>query len=77
MGGSAAGSSRKITLPTLAKSNDARQEFILDYVKLCTLADIPLEKTEKIQLFLRNTVHRLMFCLKLIYSIPLMFPGFL
>ena len=44
MGGSAAGSSQKITLPTLVKCKDARQEFILDYVKLCTLADIPLEK---------------------------------
>ena len=51
MGGSAAGSSQQITLFTQVKSKDAHQEFILDYVKLCTLADIPQEKTEKIRPF--------------------------
>ena len=56
MGGSAAGSSRQITL---SKCKDARQEFILDYVKLCTLVDIPLEKTEKIRPFLRKYWPRL------------------
>ena len=51
MGGIAAGSSWQITLSTLVGSEDACQDFILNYVKLCTLVDIPLEKTEKIGLF--------------------------
>ena len=54
MSGSATGSSRKITLSTLVKSKDVHQDFILDYVKLYTLVDIPLEKTEKIRPFLRK-----------------------
>ena len=33
----------QITLKTMVKSKD---DFILDYVKFCMLADIPLEKTE-------------------------------
>ena len=37
MGGIAAGSSWQITLSTLVASEDACQDFILDYVKLCTL----------------------------------------
>ena len=39
-------------LATAVKSHDARQEFILDYIRICTLADVPLEKTDKIRPFL-------------------------
>ena len=49
-----ASSSQQVTLSTVLKSKDVRQEFILDYVKLCTIADIPLEKTEKLRPFLRK-----------------------
>ena len=48
------GGSRQVTLTIMVKSKDARQDFILDYVKFCTLADIPLEKTEKMRPFLRK-----------------------
>lgn len=34
------------------KSKDLREGFILAYVKLCMVADIPLEKTEKMRPFL-------------------------
>ena len=50
----AGSSSRQLTLSTVFKSYDARQDFILDYIKVCTLADIPLEKTEKIKPFLQK-----------------------
>ena len=50
----AGSSSRQLTLSTVLKSYDARQDFILDYIKVCTLADIPLEKTEKIKPFLQK-----------------------
>ena len=39
--------SRQITLASVIKSKDAHQDFVLDCVKMCTLADIPLEKVEK------------------------------
>ena len=45
---------RQVTLSTVLKSKDARQDFVLDYVKLCTIADIPLEKTERMSPFLRK-----------------------
>jgi hypothetical protein len=35
-------SSKQVTLNTTIASKDMREEFILDYLKLCTLADIPL-----------------------------------
>ena len=41
--------SRQMRLGTVVKSRDLREKFVLDYVKMCTLADIPLEKTEKIR----------------------------
>ena len=47
-------SSRQVTLTTIVKAKDAREDFILDYIKMCTIADIPLEKTEKIKPFLRK-----------------------
>ena len=50
----AGSSSRQLTLSTVLKSYDAHQDFILDYIKVCTLADIPLEKTEKIKPFLQK-----------------------
>ena len=49
---SAGSSSRQLTLSTVVKSYDARQEFIFDYINICTLADIPLKKTDKIRPFL-------------------------
>ena len=33
--------SRQVTLGTVVRSKELREDFILDYVKLCTLADIP------------------------------------
>ena len=33
--------SRQVTLGTVVGSKELREDFILDYVKLCTLADIP------------------------------------
>ena len=50
----AGSSNRQLTLSTIVKSYDARQEFILDYIKICTLADIPLEKTDKMRPFLQK-----------------------
>ena len=44
---STASCSQQITLSTVVKSKDARQDFILDFVKMCTVADIPLKKTEE------------------------------
>ena len=41
--------SRKMTLGTVAKSRDLRVDFILDYVKMCTVADIPLKKMDKMR----------------------------
>ena len=46
--------SRQMTLGTVVKSRGLREEFVLDYVKMCTLADIPLEKTDKIRPFLEK-----------------------
>ena len=37
---------------SVEKSKSLREDFILDYIKICTLADIPLEKTEKLRPFL-------------------------
>ena len=42
-------STRQATLTSVVKSKDLREEFILDYVKLCTVADV---KTEKMRPFL-------------------------
>ena len=46
--------SRQVTLTSIVKSKDLREEFVLDYVKLCTLADIPLHKTEKMRPFMQK-----------------------
>ena len=43
--------SRQTTLGTVVKSMEFREEFIFDYLKVCTTADIPLDKTEKIRPF--------------------------
>ena len=48
------GSSKQVALSALVKARDLRKEFVLDYIKMCTIADIPLEKTEKVQPFLRK-----------------------
>ena len=42
------------TLTTISKSKDLREDFILDFLKMCTIADIPVEKTEKMMPFLRK-----------------------
>ena len=41
----------QMTLGTVVKSRDLLSEFILDYVRMCTVADIPLKKTDKMHLF--------------------------
>ena len=41
---------KKIT--TLFKSKEIRDEFILDFLKMCTLSDIPLHKIDKMRPFL-------------------------
>ena len=48
---SLASSSRQVTLSTVVKAKNLREEFVLDYIKMCTVADIPLEKTEKVRPF--------------------------
>ena len=45
-------SGRQVTLLSLVKSKDLREEFVLDYIKLCRLADIPLHKTDTMRPFL-------------------------
>ena len=47
-------SSRQVTLSTVVKAKDMRQDFVLDCVKMCTVADIPLKKIEKVRPFLRK-----------------------
>lgn len=49
-----ASTSKQITLTTCVKSRDLREGFVLDYLKMCTLAVIPLEKTESMRPFLRK-----------------------
>ena len=44
----------QFTLRTAIKSKDLREEFIFDFIKMCTVADTPLEKTEKMMPFLKN-----------------------
>ena len=46
--------SRQVTLSSVVKSKDLREEFVLDYVCLCTRADIPLHKTDKMRPFLQK-----------------------
>ena len=49
--------SRQITLGTpgmVVKSREFREEFVLHYVRMCTVADIPLEKIDKIHPFLEK-----------------------
>ena len=43
---------RKISSMTLFKSKEIRDEFILDFLKMCTLSDIPLYKIDKMRPFL-------------------------
>ena len=52
----------QITLRSAIKSKDLREEFILDFIKMCTVADIPLEKTENMMPFLRNTASKVVLC---------------
>ena len=47
--------SKQVSLTSMVKSKDLREEFILDFIKVCTLADIPLEKkTDKMRPFLQK-----------------------
>ena len=50
----AEGSSRQVTLSTLVKAKDMRQDFCLDFIKMCSVADVPLEKVEKMRPFLNK-----------------------
>ncbi|XP_072178106.1 uncharacterized protein [Diadema setosum] len=45
---------RQKTLDSLVKSKDLREAFILDFVKMCTMADIPLNKVEKLRPFVEK-----------------------
>ena len=49
-----ASSGKQLTLSTVMKSKDLREGFVLDFVKVCAVANIPLEKTEKLRPFLRK-----------------------
>ena len=51
---STASSRTQVTFSNVVKAKDMRQDFVLDCVKMCTVADIPLEKTEKVRTFLRK-----------------------
>ena len=46
--------SKQVTLQSVVNSKDLREEFILDTVSLCTHADIPLHKVEKMRPFLQK-----------------------
>ncbi|XP_041480924.1 uncharacterized protein LOC121428390 [Lytechinus variegatus] len=48
----AAAARRQTTLHSTMKSKDLREEFILDFVKCCTMADIPLHKVENMRPFI-------------------------
>ena len=45
---------RQVTLTSALQSKSLREEFILDFVRLCTMADIPLKKAEKMRPFMRK-----------------------
>ena len=49
-----ASSSKQLALSICIKSEDLRERFVLDYIKMCTVADIPLEKTESTRPFLQK-----------------------
>ena len=46
--------SRQVTFSSIVKSKDLREDFALDNIKPCTLADIPLHMTEKMWPFLKK-----------------------
>ena len=43
---------KQVTLTTLVKSKDLREEFLLHFIKMSTMVDIPLEKVERMRPFL-------------------------
>ena len=43
---------KQVTLTTLVKSKDLRDELVLDFIKMSTMVDIPLEKVERMRPFL-------------------------
>jgi hypothetical protein len=45
---------RQTTISSMIKSKDLREDFVLDFVTLCTVADIPLEKVDKMKPFLEK-----------------------
>ena len=45
---------QQTTLTSMVKSQDLREEFVLDFVKVYTMADIPLEKVDKRRPFLQK-----------------------
>lgn len=42
---------KQLTLTTVSQSKQLRDDFILDFVKMCTVADIPLEKCDRMKGF--------------------------
>ena len=50
--GSSATTHQQVTLTSMARSRDLREEFVIDFLKMATMADILLEKVEKMKPFL-------------------------
>ena len=49
---------KQVTLTTLVKSQDLMEEFVLDFIKMSTMVDIPLEKVERMRPFLSSASNR-------------------
>ena len=47
-------STRQVSLTNMVKAKDQREEFIVNFIKVCTLADIQLENTDKMMPFLQK-----------------------
>ena len=45
--GSSATTHQQVTLTSMARSRDLLEEFVIDFLKMATMADIPLVKVEK------------------------------
>ena len=49
---------RQTTLGAMMKSKDLRESFVLDFVKMCTVADIPLKRLKRSGHFCKNTANK-------------------
>ena len=50
--GSSATTYQQVTLTSMARSWDLLEEFVINFLKMATMADIPLVKVEKMKPFL-------------------------